>query len=344
MFGFFRFCLALMVVMQHLLSLPVLGHFAVHAFFILSGYLMTYVLHKQYGYQFSGKIRFLLNRATRLYPMYWLVLILSYFVVKFVGEDFAINYREFLYVPNTLFSWFQNIFMIYWSYFPGDVSPRLSPPTWALTVELLFYVTIAVGISKSKVYTALWFLVSVFYIVFTYIFELDYGYRYNNIFSGSLPFAIGALIFHYREEILNVRFFSRYSSVFVFGAFFLVNIVLSMVMKYKDYAGFYFEISYVTNYFICFLMICSLMAISVSGRYLSVDKFFGDLSYPVYLIHWQVGLVSSWILFERPVQGHTLEGIVSFLLAIIITISVSKLLVILVDSNMSAIRSRIRKK
>ena len=50
MLGSFRFILALLVVTQHLLLIPSVGHFAVHGFFILSGFLMTLVMSDTYGY------------------------------------------------------------------------------------------------------------------------------------------------------------------------------------------------------------------------------------------------------------------------------------------------------
>ena len=50
MFGTYRTALAMMVVMLHYAKLAYIGNYAVFGFFALSGYLMTFIMHKNYGY------------------------------------------------------------------------------------------------------------------------------------------------------------------------------------------------------------------------------------------------------------------------------------------------------
>ena len=69
MFGTYRTLLALMVVFLHLGGVSVLGGYAVFGFYILSGYLMTYIMQKNYGYSRLGQARYAINRMLRIYPI-----------------------------------------------------------------------------------------------------------------------------------------------------------------------------------------------------------------------------------------------------------------------------------
>jgi peptidoglycan/LPS O-acetylase OafA/YrhL len=63
-----RYILATIVAETHLWSLGPAwtGHIAVFAFYTLSGYLMTRVLHERYGFSVRGIVAFLLNRVLRI--------------------------------------------------------------------------------------------------------------------------------------------------------------------------------------------------------------------------------------------------------------------------------------
>src|SRR5688572_16262825 len=82
MFGTFRYVLALLVLFQH--TVPRLGGephgaglYAVFSFFVLSGYVVTKVLHESYGVDGAATCRFLLNRGLRVYPLYWMTLAIT---------------------------------------------------------------------------------------------------------------------------------------------------------------------------------------------------------------------------------------------------------------------------
>jgi peptidoglycan/LPS O-acetylase OafA/YrhL len=125
---------------------------------------------------------FLFNRFLRLFPAYWILLLASLSLFFLVGEPNSINYRSSMYFPDSLSLWLQNFSMIYCSFSPSEVVLRISPPTWALTIELIFYFLIAFGISKNAYITVFWVLLSVVYVACTFLLGLSYEYRYSAIF------------------------------------------------------------------------------------------------------------------------------------------------------------------
>jgi len=99
MFGVYRTVLALAVAAAHLGGLPTGAHYAVFGFFILSGYLMTLVLHQTYGYSKAGFLKYALNRALRIFPPYWAALILSALLVAALGRNQATLYHPSMFLP-----------------------------------------------------------------------------------------------------------------------------------------------------------------------------------------------------------------------------------------------------
>jgi len=345
MFGAYRTLLALLVVANHLLSIPIVGHFAVHGFFILSGYLMTYIMAKSYGYSMGGVRSFAINRFLRLYPSYWVVIAVSVCIVLYYGEEYSSSYRRFIFLPSSFGDWFQNLSLVYIDYFPSQILPRLSPPTWALTVELLFYLLIALGVSRSKKMTVLWFALSVAYMLVTHLIGLDYEYRYSALFAGSLPFSIGALIFHYNKNItaiFNRSPLKRDVLIWIALGLFFTNTVTAILGR----KFFHSDVFAVSTVYFNYVINALIIVILIDGKFPFIsekfDKFIGDFSYPLYLMHWQVGFFASMILWSEPIRGMNLKGICSFILALVICFLVSIFINRCVDTPIESIRRNIK--
>src|SRR5690242_16177610 len=86
------------------------GVYAVFAFYVLSGYLMTRVLHETYGFTARGVGHFLWNRGLRIYPTYWVAAIVSLLVVWAVPATVAL-YTKVLDIPVTASGIAQNVFI-----------------------------------------------------------------------------------------------------------------------------------------------------------------------------------------------------------------------------------------
>lgn len=76
-----------------------------------------------------------------------------------LGEDFVRDFHSSIYYPDDLASILRNLFL----FFPSLEGPRLTPPSWALTVEIFFYIAIGLGLSATMFSTVLWFFLSIGY-------------------------------------------------------------------------------------------------------------------------------------------------------------------------------------
>lgn len=147
--------------------------------------------------------------------------------------------------------------MIYPDVFPMLSVPRISPPTWALTVEMLFYLLIAVGLSRTRGRTILWLIISSIYTVGTHFFENSNNLRYAALASGSFPFALGSCIYHWRGVLL-VKFSTILGSrkIPLLVCVFLLNCLLGSLVLLLGLAselGYtFFYASFIINVFLLF--------------------------------------------------------------------------------------------
>jgi len=134
---------------------------------------------------------------------------------------------------------------------------------------------------------------------------LGWDYRYFTIPAASLPFAAGAMVYHHQDRLKVVlqRYQGGYADFIapVIFAVFLLNWVVGVKLKIAP------EVSFYLSFLLCVLMLIVLASRPrlpwVSRRF---DSFLGDFSYPIYLLHYQVGLVvislAGWLglSMERP--------------------------------------------
>ena len=72
--------------------IEMIGKLGVVLFFVLSGFLISYLLFKEKEYTKTISIRkFYIRRILRIWPLYFLIIILSFFVFPFI-EIFKISY------------------------------------------------------------------------------------------------------------------------------------------------------------------------------------------------------------------------------------------------------------
>lgn len=347
MFGLYRTMLAMWVVAYHIMHVPVLGGYGVFAFFILSGFLMTTIMHNAYGYTLPGLKAYASNRFLRLYPMYWAVLLFSVLVILFVSEPMSTSFKNLLYLPSTLPEILANASMIFANPFPGAEQPRLSPPTWALTIEIFYYLCIGLGASRSKLHCLVWLGLSLGYYAYTYIAKLPGDYRYGHILAASLPFCLGSMLFFYKDAINNIIVKGRLSHpVLLMGLYSAHAFFFSVNAYYKPFSisPLLGKIGFYSNILLACLVVIGLFFHGKRTFNKKWDKFFGDYSYPIYLLHWQCALLFCYLVYGETKNGINVEGFIVFLGGTGVTLLVSALLIWLIDGNIERIRSRIRQR
>ena len=335
--GIYRFLLALNVVIFHLLGVPAIGPYAVFSFFVLSGFLMTLVMKESYGYSISGFSKYALNRFLRLFPIYWLLLFITLLSIIIIGDDNSRSFHQAMFLPKTISEWFGNLSLIFWSEKPIEVIPRIAPATWALTIELFFYLIIGLGISSTKASTILWFGLSLCYTIY-FNLTVHIGLGYGTVWLASLPFSLGALAYHFREEIIktirslrvNVLLFIVYVSNLLLASF-------SSVLFGEDISWKVGFLASVLNLAVSAFLTVYLFHIDKTLNR-SWNTFLGNLSYPVYVFHWGGALIAAAVFDDFVKESRVLI----FGLGLFITLIISFLAEYYLSKNIEKLRTRIK--
>lgn len=265
-----------------------LGKNGVHLFFVLSGFLITYLLlsEKQKSNRIN-LVKFYLRRIFRIWPLYYIIVIISFILIPFLANFFALFADSPSYY-NTLISqsdYGLKTILLYVFFLPNLASyeGRIivgASQSWSVGVEEQFYIIwpLIVSFFNKKV-TAI-----VFGIILFVILMINFKF-YDTILStivGIIPIeymAIGSL---------GGYFYSEYSDIITqyTKSKFIYTLVLLLI-------GFLITIPvfrlYIQNLALGFLfLVLILVSINQSNplplrnRYLS---FLGNISYGIYMYH-----------------------------------------------------------
>jgi peptidoglycan/LPS O-acetylase OafA/YrhL len=189
----------------------------------------------------------------------------------------------------------------------------------------------------------LWLFVSVCYVVISYVFGWSWQSRYFPVAAASLPFAIGSAIHYASKSSFVIRQFNRLRiSSNVLFLLMLFNCLIWMAVS-RMKIGKFVEVGFYFNITICTLLVYSLAIgkeiISINKK---MDKVIGDYSYPIYLLHWQCGLLVSFLIFGESIHEFSGRGFINLLAAIVCVVLISSLFIRGVDEPIQRVRSKIK--
>jgi len=355
--GIYRFILSLLVIIFHLVGgVQPAGYSVVFGFYLISGYVITLVLNRSY----SEKIgQFYLNRALRIFPVYIIILLISFILIKVHGNVFLIanNGLDSLQLLNSGIAHYNVAdvlneislrFFTNKSFTDFAVIlngfPQIVPQAWALCPEIIFYILAPFIVKLYKFNKKMYYLlilITFVYPIYTYLNKLDFPtYRYRSVFGTFFVFMLGSLIYYLKDKIPKIK----KANIFLFLLISIYLFTVTCINKYELKEG--------QIYFALFIQIFILIVstqISFKERFNACDKFWGSLSYGMYLGHF----LSAFILLIITEIIYKNNGTIIFgaygsntfgLAAVLLTTIISIILLFLVEKPIEKLRIKIKQK
>lgn len=313
--GILRFLLALSVIASHAsgmgIPLPdnkpypfwaiylVEGRQSVALFFIISGFYMAMVLNTKYQ---NHTLRFYGNRFLRLWPTYIIVFILTCIFTP-VGSTileltnncgFAVKSYVWLtnvFILGTDSFWLLSLDNCHLHYLPAFINPNsngasllVNSPSFSISMEMVFYL-MAPFILKSLKRVWIYFAFGVlYYYYFVLTNNINIIYQYHLFPASFIYFALGALAWHYSK---NKDFELTDKKVIL-----LLTGCIALMFAYT-----LFSMIIILGFTI---MVPRLFEIT---KYSKTDRLIGELSYPLYIIHYPVLIYISGYQMEQRYLG-----------------------------------------
>jgi peptidoglycan/LPS O-acetylase OafA/YrhL len=339
--GIVRALLAIAVLLNH--ANGIFGYtmmnavWAVQLFYIVSGFLIAHILAGRYEHTSHGLWLFYSNRLIRIFSTYWVVLVVT-LAVAFAGTNVGIGawlqYGNLADWPARLFFIFTNIFIVgqdlaLWlvldhgslkfSYdalttIPVVAGFNVITPAWTIAVELMFY-AVAPFFARARLPTLLaWIGAS---LALRFVLYKN-GYDNSQLVYRFFPLELALFLMGMVANRLY-RASPPQTPVAVYG---FTLIVIAAILH-----GFGGRIW--VNFALFALALPLLFEFS---RRVNFDRFVGELSYPIYLIHWPMGQLVSQIGFS----DLNVRATVSLVATLILSVALVKLVVQPVDRYRAA--------
>ncbi len=353
--GTLRTLFAISVVCAHSYGFVFVGgRNAVQLFYMISGFLISYVLVERKAY--ANARSFYINRYLRLYPIYIVVALLTllaYTSASSAGKDvnFFKTYHDAPLAANLLLV-FSNatLFLQDWIMFSGVQNDELVFTTsflksdvvlyhgllvsqaWTLGVELAFYLIAPFVLTRKKI---LLLLLASSIATRVYLIKIGLGtsdpwiYRF---FPTELAlFLLGSLahqvLLPYYRKVLSAKRMETYAKVSTYALIFITlaywltpihELIKTMVL------------------FSAFFILMPLVFVFQSRH--AWDKRIGDLSYPIYICHMLVINVITFALAKLGISDKVIIGLAAILFSIAFSIALNRYIAKPVES----LRNRFR--
>ena len=259
--------------------------YAVMFFYVISGFLITYTLQRNYRLNATGISAFYRNRFVRIFSLYWPLVLLTFVLVpdmwtRFVHADawdkftgiflFGMDWRlSFASYPDPHF----------------DAAIGGLHQAWTLGAELTFYVLAPLLMRSWKIGAAL--LIGSFALRAYFVWKLGPDihdiWTYHFVGTSFGFFMMGHL----------VCLFGRYLKSRVIGVYLVIT-----SFSFMGFAGPYANFDTVRFWVSAVLFALSLPGLFDATKDIRWMNWAGNLSYPVYLVHTAVLILIAPAVFD----------------------------------------------
>ena len=275
------------------------GNKGVDFFFIISGYVFSYVYlaeNKIVKFKF-----FFINRFARLYPLHLLTLITVMILQLYNNEHFN-NYLIHFY--NDVYHFVLNLFFISgWGFEKGA---SFNGPIWSVSVEIIVYFLfffLIINLNKNRILKS--FLIIIALLALRKISSNDFLQNINmNFINCGILFFEGVLIYYLTNKIKNKKL------MFFIG---ITLLIASIIGNFKIYI-------FLPSILIIFLSFENF----IKNKICSFFSFLGNLTYGTYLWHLPLQIFLMIIIENAGLNFSIIDTKIFFLiyLSIIILLSI----------------------
>ena len=354
--GTIRTLLAVAVVFTHTYGFVFVGgRLAVQLFYIISGFLISFVLIQSNTYRKNKD--FYINRFYRLFPIYWTVIILSFFYIitlALLNQNHEIieTFNEInnlgkisLLLTNILligqdlvmFMGVNDSNLEFTSNFRDSEievwKGLLAPQAWTLSLEIFFYLIAPFLLIKKRLIFA-FLLISL--LIRFYLIKIGIGTRdpwTYRFFPAELAlFLLGAISHQLWLPFLKRKNMLGSNSSRRFTITILIYCSIFFLLPYRG----------INTLVLLSLFLVSLPYLFTFQKENKWDRYIGDLSYPIYISHFLI----IWFMRDLSVLFPILNptSISGSIFTIIITILFSILLNITLGKMVNLKREEVKKR
>lgn len=280
------------------------GNKGVSFFFVLSGFLITYLILTEI--QEQGKLNlkhFYIRRTLRIWPLFLAVVCFGFFIYPFIKNLLGIHSiisNDISYYFSFL-SNFDTIRILHNGL--DDTAPMMLNITWSVSIEEQFYLfwPLIFIVLPQRLYVYTFYVIILCSLVFRYIYINDLSQLYFHTFGVMGDLSLGGLFAYY--SIKSNRFLSTITNlpklavigIYIFGFSLLLYgnyfyptkfDLVYLRLIYTLFFGFIIlEQNFARNSFVKF------------GRFKAVSRL-GKYTYGLYLLH-PIGIQASIIIYNK---------------------------------------------
>ncbi len=284
------------------------GYLGVHLFFMISGFVILLTAMKR------EVVQFVISRIVRLYPAFWAgVTFTTLMIVLFGGEVFSVSFPQYL----------SNLSMIdgYLGVEPID------GVYWTLLVEIKFYALIFIILLVKKIENIDWFLAGWLAIqVIDIVAPLPKLIQFLFFPEWGSYFVSGALFYLVKLRGFKWQYFALLGLSFMLSLYHANNETTELSNYYNTTFNPHVPMMFVSLFYMIFVLIIS-NKLTFFGSTWALKV--GALTYPLYLIHQNVG----FILFNN--FGGTVNKYLLLLAVFAFVLVVAWMIRHLVEKNLS---------
>jgi peptidoglycan/LPS O-acetylase OafA/YrhL len=339
--GLLRYFLALVVVIGHapatLFSKPLNadGGLAVQSFYVISGFYMALIIQKYrlQTLQFTHLKNFYISRALRIYPIYWICLaalfllgslhLISTPLSPSTALESLFSLRDkTLYIFQNLFIFGLALmrFVIYDPHtqtflltFAGTtnrvVEHHLATigseyvavgQAWTLSLELTFYLLVPFVLTRSRNFIIALCISSLS--LKAILYYLGYSYKNYNLQVAFFPAELGVFLLGALSQMIIYPWLKTQSARFLQTTTrTCVGLLVLYIFVLFPRIGSY-DLKYWLFISLTVLMLPFLFCYTSQSK---LDRWLGDLSYPVYMVHYIcLGLIEHFQLCDSLYAGY----------------------------------------